>query len=451
MTEAPTPPEIVAAAEAATLPDTQPAPPPTAPTAETRVDPADIDPATTRPHALVDADGNPLPSPDATTRQPEAEQSAETVMKVTQSSEIKTIGINLLTRQKNAALAEVGNPPDPDKLRGASEATLSMLTLDLIGKGTIPLSLHDNPAKPVSITRNGKTYVIGKLTGVSNGKFTTTEMRGQNEVPGPDFTGQEIYDAQLIADKDTILDSISDPHQKKVVELYIQSRQATLTDPPTSLVDQLPDEGSEESKALNKTIKEAARTAAIFTVDDITAFGKASDLSEAEQRQLEVTLQGHNLLSYEGFLAAMNKTDHGPRGIDTKLAAIKANIDLLKKNPDKAAELAAAEIQLAMLNRCKELYESKEGGLKTMFDSIQDGTMDQTVAQAVIEGFRSGTLVESIQKIPGLERKDGESKADWEKRLKDAGKGLGILALIMLVLGTIAATQGIQKATAGGH
>lgn len=245
----------------------------------------------------------------------------------------------------------------------------------------------------------------------------------------------EVIRAQLFTEGKTILDSISDPQQKEVIQTYFDS----LKNPDTEL--NIDDE----------TIQTTAKKTGLFTQDIASNFiAQIAEGNPALQQKLNALIEGKNILAPEDVVNLISYTSD----ITDQIGDIQDKIDKYKTSIHlKEVQLQTAsnkdEVRAEIDNLKKEMEsltaeQTVLNELKTKLDSTPmlqilqqyyDGKGDLTQAHSLQKAMNKADMMQMYTKMVG-EISDPKRKEFFEKAGKLAAQagGLGLALIIILMM-----------------
>jgi hypothetical protein len=352
-----------------------------------------------------------------------------------------------LADQKNAALVMSRN------LRLLNQETVAKYD----GKVDLPVNTQVS-----YIDKNGYPWQIVSVTGVDGDNFTVKAVDKNNPIPQnlkEPVSRQDLILAMLKQKIVPVIDQFPEA-QRKLIKTFIEGVDGT------AVFDQM---GAPEQTAL----KEALSDAGILTVEDIETFVKkqrpileapkdatdnevnmVSIHNEGQRKQIDNLMaplleKGYIVTDYTAVAEIFNQLGVNTAAFQGQaIEAGKQNktlTDLLNKKlgeeivMDVDGKPTKVKIDKAMRSKWEEKQKEqqtletffkeiavqmeKENPLKSYFEAVSNGTLDQEVGQQVVNSFKTG----EIGKTPDVSK---ERNAKVSEAMKELQRGRDVISLL---------------------
>lgn len=383
----------------------------------------------------------PPPSPEESA-EPRPEEAINPQQR--QYEELQTVGSNLLHRKVAEAVDKKHKKEDPSAgqniLAGIREfwgpknndyKPISFVT----DKSPQGKAIEGNP---IFITlKDGKRIEVTHLASADkNSFFITIPGMEKGDWSTISISRQDMANAQLVSEKEKILAEFSED-ERPIIERYLD----TVDRGPAAL----PTPGTPEAEALNKTIKEAAKSAGILTSEHMTSIVEVWKKNKLAQGQTEEQiapqiakamekLNGVNVMDAKSTMAVLEELGMNPgpetinqeiSDLNKKFADIQTSMTVEPSNgPTLQPRANQIQERLALLTQISDQLSGDGSPLQAYFAAAEKGTINPEQAKSMIDAIESGDILKIIKAArPELfEPKPGETPAETQARLAEIDK-----------------------------
>lgn len=411
----PAAPDVAATAQA-TPSETAEAPTTTAAPAQESQDTTDASPDVEMPPVAA-SDENPGTETSAQTEQSSRIAEQEVIT-------LSGILFKKKTGETRQASTTSGNPSAFYSLpenRGAL-ALLSLQTIENLREGE-----GFSPGGDISLADGRRiTQVVSR-----SGDSLNCMVDGQENPIQIDL--QSVLDAHTAQEGSAILDQFP---QGSAERLIIETRIKALRNP-----DSLPQSGTDEARTLDRALSETAQRSGLL----LPSFARdlVAGVPEAQQTRarlaVERAIAGRTFLDTDTTMAVLKAVgfDMSRTGVENNIAMMHAAL-AEAQTPQQEQQI---RFQIAQLKKVLKVYDKDPQGdpVRTFFDKLNSGEMDQTKTREIIAAVKDNDLVKVAQLLsPDWDALGEDEKKKRLELLGGTGKTfLGIFGLIAMIIGEL--------------